>query len=153
MKREPRWLSRDVLLAVHARTLAEHGGAAGVREPAALESVLAAPRNAAVYGAGDHFDLAAAYASSLVRLHPFVDGNKRVALVAAGVFLELNGHHFAASEADAVGAVLALVTREMSAEQFAAWLRLACGETPAKRPARASRAKRTAARPRRKRES
>ena len=150
MKREPHWLSRDVLLAVHARTLAEHGGAVGVREPAALESVLAAPRNAAVYAPGDHFDLAAAYASSLVRPHPFVDGNKRVALIAAGVFLEVNGHHFAASEADSVGAVLALVTREMSAEQFAAWLRLACGETPAKR---ATRAKRTTGRPRRKRDS
>jgi death on curing protein len=137
VKREPRWLSREFLLAIHARMLAEHGGAPGLRDAAALDSVLAAPRNEAAYGGGDLFDFAAAYAHSLVRLHPFVDGNKRVALVAAGVFLERNGQRFAALEPDAVGAVLALVTKAMSASEFAAWLRLACGFAPATKPSRA----------------
>ena len=130
MSREPRWLSRDFLLAVHSRLLTEHGGAHGLRDSSALDSVLAAPRNEAAYAGGDVFDLAAAYAQSMVRLHPFVDGNKRVALVAAGVFLEWNGQAFAAPEADAASAVLALVTRGMTVAEFAAWLRLVCGAEP-----------------------
>jgi death-on-curing protein len=136
VKRAPRWLSREFLLAIHARLLAEHGGAEGVRDAAALDSVLAAPRNQAAYGDGDVFDFAAAYAHSLLRLHPFVDGNKRVALVAAGSFLEWNGQQFAASESDAVAAVLALVTKSMSPGEFASWLRWSCGAGPARQRAR-----------------
>ncbi len=131
MKREPHWLSREFLLAVHARMLAEHGGPGGLRDAGALDSVLAAPRQRAAYAKSDLFDCAAAYAESLVRLHPFVDGNKRVALVAAGVFLEWNGPRFAAAEADAVAALLALVTKDMTRAEFADWLRVACGAAPA----------------------
>jgi death-on-curing protein len=147
VRRRPRWLSRAFLLAVHERLLAEHGGARGVRDAAALESVLAAPLNLAAYGDADLFDLAAAYANSMVRLHPFVDGNKRVALVAAGVFLERNGVRLTAGEADAVAAMLALVTNAMTASEFAARLRASCEPGPrpvrrgpaAKRPAAATR--------------
>jgi death-on-curing protein len=136
VKREPHWLSRAFLLATHDLLLAEHGGARGVRDGAALESVLAAPRNLAAYGEADLFDLAAAYAQSCVRLHPFMDGNKRVALVAAGVFLAWNGRTLQASETDAVAAILALVTRRMDQAEFAGWLRASCA-----RPATAAGAK------------
>jgi death-on-curing protein len=67
--------------------------------------------------------LAAAYAHGLTQDHPFVDGNKRVALTIAGVFLELNGVRLTATEVEAVAAMLALSTREMDEDSFAKWLR------------------------------
>ena len=78
---------RDVCRAL----LAEHGGDTGIRDEGLLESALAAPRNKFLYGEEDLFVLAATYAHSLLTNHPFVDGNKRVALVTTGVFLDLNG--------------------------------------------------------------
>jgi death-on-curing protein len=95
-----------------------------VRDPGLLASALAAPRNRFGYGDDDVFTLAAAYAFALVRNHPFVDGNKRTAFTAAGVFLELNGQRLVAPETDAVAAVIALVTGDMDAAGFADWLRL-----------------------------
>ena len=109
---------------MHDALLAEHGGAPGLRDEGLLESALANPRNRDVYSKADIFDLAASYADALIRNHPFHDGNKRVALTAAGAFLELNGVTLEASEADAVAATLALVTRKLDQAGFAAWLRV-----------------------------
>ncbi len=119
----PRWISKTFLLAIHGRLLAEHGGGTGLRDEGLLESALASPRNRFEYEEGDLFDLAAAYAFVITRNHPFVDGNKRIAFAAAGIFLELNGHRLDASEVDAVGAVLALSRGEIDADAFAVWLR------------------------------
>ena len=119
----PRWISKTFLLAIHGRLLAEHGGASGLRDDGLLESALASPRNRFEYEDGDVFDLAAAYAFAITRNHPFVDGNKRAAFAAAGIFLELTGHRLVASEVDAVGAVLALSRGQIDAEGFAGWLR------------------------------
>lgn len=103
--------------------LAEHGGASGIRDEGLLDSALSSPRNLLAYEAADIFRLAAAYAHALTRNHPFQDGNKRIALTVAGVFLELNGYRLEGPEADAVAATLALSTRELDEEGFAAWLR------------------------------
>lgn len=110
-------------MAVHNEALAVHGGAAGVRDPALLESALARPRNRFAYGEADAAALAAAYAFGIVRDHPFVDGNKRTAFVIAALFLELNGFRFVAPEADAALQTLALAASEVGEEEFAAWLR------------------------------
>lgn len=69
------------------------------------------------------FRLVAAYASELARNHPFVDGKKRMAFIAAGVFLELNGWHLDATEREAEGMVIGLSAREIDEAGFAAWLR------------------------------
>lgn len=122
--KDPIWLTTLFILAVHARLLAEHGGGSGLRDEGLLEAALAGPRNHHVYRDTDLFDLAAAYAEGITRNHPFIDGNKRTAFAAAGVFLELNGHRLTASEPDAVQAVLALTKGDMNAVEFAAWLRL-----------------------------
>ena len=122
----PRWVPKSAVLAIHELLIAEHGGAPGILSDASLESALASPLNSLAYTTPDLFDLAAKYASSLTLGHPFRDGNKRVAFTVAGVFLELNGHRLEAPEADAVGAVLALTTRELDEAGFAAWLRLNC---------------------------
>jgi death-on-curing protein len=122
----PRWVPKSAVLAMHELLIAEHGGAPGILSDDGLESALASPQNSLAYGSPDLFDLAAKYASSLTLGHPFRDGNKRVAFTVAGVFLELNGQRLEASEADAVGAVLALTTRDLDEAGFAAWLRGNC---------------------------
>jgi death-on-curing protein len=87
----PVWVERDIVLAIHADQIAEHGGLPGLRDQALLDSALARPRQQAAYGVVDLCDLAAAYAFGIARNHPFLDGNKRVSFVVAAVFLQLNG--------------------------------------------------------------
>ena len=116
------------VLAIHGRLLAEHGGASGLRDESLLESALAAPKNHFEYEQADVFKLAAAYAFALTSNHPFVDGNKRTAFAAAGIFLELNGYRLEAAEPDAVWAVLALSKGELNADGFSKWLRISARE-------------------------
>ncbi len=127
-QREPTWLSKPALLAIHGLLLAEHGGASGLRDEGLLESAMAGPLNHFQYGETDIYQLAASYAFALTSNHPFVDGNKRTAFAAAGVFLELNGHQLRASEPDAVLAVLALSKGELDAQEFGNWLRISSVE-------------------------
>ena len=118
------WIDPGVILAVHDEQLAEHGGATGVRDAGLLDSAMARPRNLALYGEPDVCALAAAYAFGLVRNHPFVDGNKRSAFVAAELFLALNGRRLVATDADCVLTVLRLAASEIDELAFAAWLRV-----------------------------
>ena len=120
----PEWLSKALVLAIHDEQLAEHGGGTGVRDDGLLESALARPRNRLAYDtAADLASLAAAYAFGLARNHPFVDGNKRTAFVAAEVFLDLNGMVLAAGDEDCVLTMLRLAAGEIEEEAFADWLR------------------------------
>ena len=121
---EPEWLSRALILAIHDEQLAEHGGGASVRDDGLLESALERSRNRFGYDArADLATLAAAYAVGLARNHPFIDGNKRSAFVAAEVFLDLNGMTLTASDADCVLTMLRLAAGEIEEDAFAAWLR------------------------------
>jgi death on curing protein len=126
---EPVWVLRSVIDAAHDAQLVEHGGAPGLRDAGLLESALARPKNIHAYGEADLFVLAAAYASGIVRNHPFVDGNKRTAFLAAYVFLRINGLHLVADEVDAAAAVLALASGATSDVDFSAWLRANTKET------------------------
>jgi death-on-curing protein len=118
-----RWLAADVLLAVHEEQLAEHGGAAGVRDLGLFESALARPQNVAASGNPDAADLAASYGVGLAKNHPFIDGNKRTAFVAVELFLALNGHDLVADDADCVLTMLAVAAGSLDEPGFAAWLR------------------------------
>ena len=117
------WIDKAVVLAIHAEQIKEHGGSTGLRDGALLESALARPENLAAYGTPDVADLAASYAFGVAKDHPFVDGNKRTAAILARLFLMLNGHDIAVSEADVVVAFLALAAGDMSETELAAWLR------------------------------
>lgn len=117
------WIERSVVLAAHGEQLAEHGGAAGIRDAGLLDSALARPLNQAAYGNPDVADLAAAYGFGLARNHPFVDGNKRTALIALELFLELNGHELLATDVECVLTILALAAGELEEAQLAAWIR------------------------------
>ena len=88
-----------------------------------LDAALASPKNHFAYKRADTLRLAAAYAYALTQNHPFADGNKRVALTVAGVFMELNGFRLEASEQDAAQATRALSSREIDEAEFARWLR------------------------------
>jgi death-on-curing protein len=122
--REPRWVPRLVVDAVHFDQLREHCGLAGIRDESALEAALARPRQKWHYDAdADLAMLAAAYAFGLARAHAFNDGNKRIALLTAVIFLELNGRDLAAQETDVVQVMTTLAAGTLSETHLAAWLR------------------------------
>ncbi len=120
---EPIWILRSVVDAIHDMQLAEHRGAAGVRDDGLIESALARPRNLYAHGASDLCALGASYAFGIVRNHPFVDGNKRTAFLTAYVFLRINGVALVADEASAAQAMLALASGTIDEGDFVAWLR------------------------------
>ena len=97
-----------------------------MRDEGLLDSALARPLNLNAYGTPDFADLAASYAIGLAKNHAFVDGNKRAALLAAGLFLHLNGYRLSVSQADATLTMLAVAAGEMDEAGFAAWLRRNC---------------------------
>jgi death on curing protein len=108
---------------IHEQQIVHFGGGSGLRDEGLLLSALARPENLAVYGEPDVAALAAAYAFGIARNHPFVDGNKRTALVTAAVFLIENGYELVASEADAVLTALALAAGELTEVALAEWIR------------------------------
>jgi death on curing protein len=118
-----RWVDRRALELLHDESLAEHGGAAGLRDAGLLESALARPLNLAAYGQPDVHALAASYGVGLAKNHPFVDGNKRAAFLAVGMFLVLNRWRLTATQADATLTMLAVASGQMDEDTFARWLR------------------------------
>jgi len=119
------WLLEETLTAIHHRQIAEHGGSEGLRDEGLLSSALARPQNLLAYGEPppDLAALAAAYAHGIARNHPFVDGNKRTALVAARTFLLLNAVDLDATQDDKVLTFLALAEGAISEAELADWIR------------------------------
>ena len=122
--REPIWITRDAAEAIHHEQLRAHGGRWGIRDENMLESALARARQKWAYeGDADLSDLAAAYGFGIAKNHPFIDGNKRTAFVAMGVFLLTNGVHIRASEPEAVTVMLGVASGELAEPELAAWCR------------------------------
>lgn len=122
--KEPVWVMPELAQAVHQMLVAEHGGLPGIRDQALLDSALARPQQKATYeNEATIFELAAAYSYGLARNHPFVDGNKRIALTVTAVFLELNGYTLDAPEAEAVIVYQKLAAGEIEESALAEWLR------------------------------
>jgi death on curing protein len=123
-RREPHWLSRIVIDAIHSDQLREHGGLPGVRDENVLESALARPQQKWHYEpATDLPMLAAAYAFGLVKGHPYRDGNKRIGFLAMVTFLGINGHEFDAPDAEVVAEFLALAEGSVSENELSDWIR------------------------------
>lgn len=123
-RREPTWLSRMVMDAIHADQLREHGGLTGLRDENLLESALARPRQAWHYATTtDVPALAAAYACGFVRNHPYRDGNKRIGFLAMVTFLGVNGYAFEGTDEDVVTQFVALAAGKVSEKDLSAWLR------------------------------
>lgn len=124
--KEPVWISLEVVLATQEELLTRFGGLPGVRDEGLLESALHRPRQLFDYGQPDLFDLAEAYASGIIRNHPFLDGNKRAGFMAAYIFLGANGWEINASEEDVVLQTLGLAAGKVSAKAYARWLKASC---------------------------
>ena len=122
-----RWISKQALVLLHGESLATHGGREGMRDEGLLDSALMRPQNILAYADGDNppdaAALAASYGVGLAKNHPFVDGNKRAAFLAVGLFLYLNGLRLQATQTDATLTMLAVAAGDITEEAFAAWLR------------------------------
>jgi death-on-curing protein len=121
---EVEYLTIEEVLLLHARLIQRTGGSGGVRDLGLLDSALARPQ--ATFGGEDLYPglwhKAAALMHSLIKNHPFVDGNKRTALAATGLFLELNGHALVASNEEALDFTRRAAVGEIDVESMAAWL-------------------------------
>jgi death-on-curing protein len=123
-RREPRWLARIVVDAIHSDQVREHGGLPGVRDENALESALARPQQKWHYEqSADVPLLAAAYAFGLTRNHPYRDGNKRIGFLAMVTFLGINGYVFEATDAEVVTEFVALAAGDVTEDQLVHWIR------------------------------
>ena len=121
--KEPVWLLRSAILAVHNMTIARFGGTAGIRDEGLLDSALARPVN--IFQNDSHATisaLAAAYAAGIMKNHPFLDGNKRAGFMAAYMFLDLNGATLQADEVSAAAMTLSLAASEIDEQDYALWL-------------------------------
>lgn len=120
------WLREDVALAIHEAQIAEHGGEPGIRDRGLLQSALARPQQAAAYASSEIPVLAALYALGIIKNHPFVDGNKRVAAVLLELFLRENDRQLLVNDADLAVTILALASGNMRDTDFTAWVRKSC---------------------------
>jgi death on curing protein len=118
-----KWLFKEAVLAMHTRQLAEHGGGAEMRDEGLLLSALQRPQDKANYEKPDIADLAAAYAFGIAKNHPFIDGNKRTALVASRTFLLYNGYQITASAEERLKTFLGLADGSVSEDELANWFR------------------------------
>jgi len=118
-----RWIQREALLRLHAMSLVQFGGLAGLRDGGLLDSALSRPEQLANYATPDVADIAAAHAFGLAKNHPFIDGNKRAAFLSLGLSLRLNGYRLTASQPEATQTILMLAAGNLSEEALATWVR------------------------------
>lgn len=120
--KEPVWLLDDIVIAVHQILLSEHGGSSGIRDSDLLGSALAKPKQRFHYEPKSTiFQLAASYSFGIAKNHPFIDGNKRVALTVGATFIELNGYILNAPEPAAALIFESLAAGDISEEELSIW--------------------------------
>jgi len=121
---EPKWLTRQMVLSIHAEAIWHFGGMSGVRDDRLLDSAPYRPRNRHAYEEGaELFDLAASLCVGIIKNHPFNDGNKRTGLLAVHAFLFLNGQALEPEEADEVKTMVAVADGRLEEAELADWLR------------------------------
>ncbi|BAU66977.1 death on curing protein [Stanieria sp. NIES-3757] len=119
---EPIWIEEAVVIAIHRRQLAEHGGSDGIRDRGLLESALSRPKNQLAYGNPSIFDLAAAYGYGIAKNHPFIDGNKRTSYVVMRTFLILNGYDIQASASEKYQTWVRLANNQINEVELVNWI-------------------------------
>jgi death-on-curing protein len=120
----PVWIDARAILFLHDESLAMFGGARGLRDAGLFESALLRPVNQHLYKPdSDIAELAAAYAFGLAKNHPFIDGNKRTAFLALGLFVALNGWRLETTQLDAIETMLSLATGTLDESDLANWIR------------------------------
>ena len=119
----PKWLTKRVVRYLHRRSIIDFGGHSGAVNEELLEAALARPRHKLAYEDPDLATLAAAYGYALARSHCFTDGNKRVALLAIDVFLQINGQQLTAPEPEPFVMIARLAGGEVDENELADWIR------------------------------
>lgn len=120
------FLTKTLIEQLHKIQIKRFGGSYGLRDEGVLESALARPINKFQYGTEDIIDLVAAYLVGLAKNHAFVDGNKRIAIVAAAVFLMDNGYRIQTTDANLYAFVVAVAAGEIDEEGASRFLRDFC---------------------------
>jgi death-on-curing protein len=120
------FLTRPLIEQLHKMQIKRFGGSYGLRDEGSLESALARPINKARYGTNDIIELAVAYLFGLAKNHAFIDGNKRIAIVATAVFLMDNGYRIQTTDANLYSFVLAVAAGEIDEEGATRFLRDVC---------------------------
>ena len=125
MTDKPVWITEEIVLAIHARQITEHGGSAGIRDKSLLQSALARPRQLYAYGdaSPDIAALAASLAYGIAKNHPFVDGNKRTAAVLCELFVVINGSNLEAGDEEMLSVFLSLAEGSLEETELANWIR------------------------------
>jgi death on curing protein len=117
----PRFITKQIALLLHARSIEEHGGSHGLRDEGGFESALAAAENRYLYEEASLTVCAATYAYHLTKAHAFIDGNKRIAAAVAETFLEWNGLRLAATNDEIVDLFLAIAANQCTREEVEAF--------------------------------
>jgi death-on-curing protein len=122
------FLTLDDILESHLNQIDTYGGSHGIRDIGLLESAIAQPEASfgGQYLHADIFEMAAAYLYHLVMNHPFVDGNKRVGLEAALIFLEINDESLIANDDELVELVLKTTAGQIGKREIAEFFRSHC---------------------------
>lgn len=123
MSTDPKWISKKALLLLHEESLAEFGGARGLRDEGLLDSALARSQNALAYnGTSTLAELAACYGFGIAKNHAFVDGNKRAAFLSIGLFLMINGQRLVADQVGAISIMLDVASGDKKEADLASWI-------------------------------
>ena len=117
-----KWLSLEAILVIHEAQLELFGGASGIRDVGMIESAIARAQNKAAYENASLDRLAAAYLFGFARNHGFVDGNKRVAFLAADTFLRINGYEIHAEQPQIIALMLSAAAGEVDETFIAKWI-------------------------------
>jgi death-on-curing protein len=123
---EPEWLTKEAVLYMHREVVDASGGSQGIRDEGLLESALSRPQNVFAYEDVTIFDLAASYAEAIAHNHPFIDGNKRTAMTAADVFLEINGYEMHADQQKLADLMVNFAEKKISRDEVAIFFKKNC---------------------------
>lgn len=120
-----KYLTAEQVLFIHSRLIDETGGSHGIRDLGLLQSAVSRPM--ATFGGEDLypdiFQKAAALMESLVKNHPFIDGNKRTAISSAGLFLRINGYSLETSQKELEDFTLKMATGKIALNDAAKWFK------------------------------
>jgi len=125
---EPSWVSLELCLLVHDKSLSNFGGGDGIRDQGLLESALSRPQQLHHYENATLYHLSASYAFGIIKNHPFIDGNKRTGFIASALFLQMNGLLLIATEAEAYRQTVGLASDAISEQEYAEWLSNSCSK-------------------------
>ena len=120
-----KFLNKEIILFFHRSLIRQYGGSSGLRDEGLLESALSQVYMTmnGEYLHQDIIEMAAAYGFHLCKNHAFVDGNKRIALVAMDTFLQLNGWELIAGEKETYVIMLQLAAGELTKQELIEWIR------------------------------